>query len=475
MKHLAVAAIALWFLFQLGRMFWSSNDHGLNEAFSKFLDLPQRSIANPYYNGYFYLFGLTAAAPLDPAKVGYEIWVEESEEGRWTESGESRANRLALALALSPEPARPAWEADDPLNEFRKKDDSPLRAVTSKHQILLTRYEHWLGMPFDDWGFGRRVVPLGKDILAIHRFYVAEGFSLSTVQGLERLRKELRLWRTVLRDAKTIGTKVLAQVVITDDLQLLSRILAKPTVDKAIMTMGLQLTLPLSESEYSLRWPIRNQIALAVKDGRTGGMQSHIQMDRRAPDEAWLLQTANLPAHAFDGIEHPSARSTMNAILPSGQAAKTYVAYYDAVIKASESKAKSLPRMQDVIGTIQRDLIESLLNPHPIEPDWEIFHHQLVETDTRLRLASLQIQLRRPSAQMAVPTRLAQVGSQYFDPFTGLPMLWSPTQQKLYSVGKDRLDDGGDPTFDISVPTIIAQTQLTPKTQAVPTTRTSRR
>ena len=475
MKHLTIVAIVLWFLFQLGRMLWSSNDQGLDEAFSKFLDAPQRSVANPYHNGYFYLLGLTAAAPLDPARLGYEIWVEESKEARRSEPDESRANRSDLAYTLSPEPARPEWEADDPLNEFRKKDDSPLRALTSKHQILLTRYEHWLGMPFDDWGFGRRILPLGKDILTIHRLYVAEGFSLSTMQGLERLRKELQLWRTVLREAKTIGTKVLAQVVITDNLQLLSRILAKPTVDKAFMTMGLQLTLPLSESEYSLRWPIRNQIALAVKDGRAGGMRSHIQMDRRALDEEWLLQTANLPAHAFDSIEHPSARSTLSVILPSGQAAKTYAAYYDAVIKASENKAKSLPRMEDVIGTIQRGLIESVLNPHPIEPDWRIFHHQLVETDTRLRLASLQIQLRRPSAQMAVPTRLAEVGSQYFDPFTGLPMLWSPTQQKLYSVGKDRLDDGGDPTFDISVPTIIAQTQLKPEPQASTTARAARR
>ena len=40
----------------------------------------------------------------------------------------------------------------------------------------------------------------------------------------------------------------------------------------------------------------------------------------------------------------------------------------------------------------------------------------------------------------------------YFDPFTGFPMLWIPTQRKVYSVGKDGLDDGGDPIFDISVP-----------------------
>lgn len=439
MKQLLITAVVVWVLFQLGGLFWSSKDQGTDGPFATFVELPPQRIANPYHNGYFYLFGLTTAAPLDPAKTGYEIWVGEIDDGRRSERD---LPKLDLAFALSAEPIKPAWDADDPLEEFRKKD-FPLHAVASQHQVLLTRYDHWLSMPFDDWGFGRRIVPLSKDILAVHRLYIADGFSSSTGQGLERLRKELNHWRNVLREAKTIGTKVLAQVLITDDLHLLSRILAKPTVDKAIMTMGLQLTLPLSQSEYSLRWPIRNQIALALKDGRTTHRNT-----RRSSEDEWLLQRANLPPHAFDSIEHPS-----------GYGPHTYAAYYDAVIQASESRVKTLPRMQEVIGTMQRGLIESLLNPHPKEPEWEIFHHELVETDTRLRLASLQIQLRRPSAQLAVPTRLAEVGSQYFDPFTGLPMLWSRTQQRLYSVGKDRLDDGGDPTFDISVPAVIAQTR----------------
>jgi hypothetical protein len=440
MKHLLITGIVIWVLFQVGSMFLPSKDQETEGPIAKLVESPPRWIANPYRNGYFYLFGLTTAAPLDPARTGYEIWLEETEEGRRSDLEVRKGSRSDLAVALSAEPIRPAWEAEDPLEEFRKRD-FPLRAVTSQHQILLARYDHWLNMPFDDWGFGRRIAPLVKDIFAVHRLYIADGFSMSTGQGLERLRKELHLWRNVLRDAKTIGTKVLAQVLITDDLHLLSRILAKPTIDKAIMTMGLQLTLPLTDSEHSLRWPIRNQVALALSSGRDAG--------RRVPEEEWLLQTANLPAHAFDSIEHPS-----------GQGSITYAAYYDAVIRASESKVKTLPRMHEVIGTMQRGVVESLLHPHPREPDWELFHQLLVETDTRLRLASLQLQLRRPSAQLAVPTRLAEVGSQYFDPFTGLPMLWSPTQQRLYSVGKDRLDDGGDPTFDISVPAIIAQTPM---------------
>jgi hypothetical protein len=166
------------------------------------------------------------------------------------------------------------------------------------------------------------------------------------------------------------------------------------------------------------------------------------------------MRLGRLPHGAFDGIVHPPARSRARNF-PWTQATDAYAAYYDAVIKASETNGRRLPGMQDVTGTLHRGWIESVLNSSPVEPEWELFHGQLIETDTRLRLASLQIQLRHPSPQAAVPTRLAEVGSQYFDPFTGLPMLWSPTQQKLYSVGRDRLDDGGDPTFDISVPAIV--------------------
>ena len=459
MKHLAIAAVILWAAFHFGGMFFSSEDRATETAFSKLIEAPQRSIENPYRNGYFYLFGLTAASSLDPAKTGYEIWVDETEDARRAEFAERRATRADLIYTLTLEATASSWEADDPLGEFRKKD-APFQVATGQYRILLLRYDHWIGMPFDDWGFGRRATTLGTDILAIHRLYVAEGFSNSTMEGVERLQKDFHLWRTVLREAKTISTKVLAQIVITDDLQLLSRMLAKPTVDKTILTMGLQLTLPLSGPEYSLRWPIRHQLALAMKD-RSAGLRHESDQARRRLYEDWLSRTGHLPPDAFDSIIHPPARTAAGSF-QWGQAAGAYAAYYESIIKASENNVNYLPGMQEVVGTLHRGMFEGVLKSRPIEPGWEIFHGRLVETDTRLRLASLQIQLRHPSPQTAVPTRLAEVGSQYFDPFTGLPMLWSPTQQKLYSVGRDRLDDGGDPTFDISVPAVVGQTQANP-------------
>lgn len=460
MKHLIIATVALWAIFHLGEMLWSSKTRGPDGALATFVEAPRHSIDNPYRNGYFYLFGLTAAPALDPGKAGYELWVEQSEGSRRAGLDGDRTSQSDLPSIVSLESIGTGWEANEPLNEFQKKN-TPLQTAAGTHQVVLARYDRWLGMPFEDRGFGYRVSPHYQDIMAAHRLYVAEGFSHSPAEGLERLHKELQFWRMVLREAKTIGTKVAAQVLMNDDLQLLSRILVIPTLDKDLLTRSLQLTTPLSEAEYSLRWPVRNEVALAFSEHRAGDVREAGANQPQSPEEAWLLSAANLPLHGFRGIEHPPARSMSGFSFQSGE---MWAAYYEAVITASESRKKNLPRLREVMGTVQRGFAESLLNPQPAEPDWGIFYRQLMETDTRLRLASLQIQLRRPSAQTAVPTRLAEVGSQFFDPFTGLPMLWSPTQQKIYSVGKDRLDDGGDPTFDISVPAIVASTQAPAKT-----------
>ena len=62
MKHLAIAAVILWAAFHFGGMFLSSDDRATDAALGRPIETPQRTIENPYRNGYFYLFGLTAAA-----------------------------------------------------------------------------------------------------------------------------------------------------------------------------------------------------------------------------------------------------------------------------------------------------------------------------------------------------------------------------------------------------------------------------
>ncbi len=469
MKHPLIVLAVIWGIFQISGWIFSSKGVSQQESLARLTEPPARRLADPYRNAYLYLLGFAASPSLDPAKVGYEIWVETDNPANEQAFDYEKPGRSELRIPLSLTQALPSWNTDDPLASFRRKD-APVQSAAGRYQTLLLRYAHCLEMPFEDWGYGRRATPRVADIATIHRVYVAEGFSRSTNLGLGRLYKESVFWRTVLREATTMPMKVAAQVIIQDDISLLSRMLSKPNVDKTILTAGLQLTVPLTQSEYSLRWPIQHQVVLATKgDSARAGHGSGADQPGDQEQE-WLAAIAHLPSSAFQHIEHPSSRSLVNFIFPTQATWDVYTTYYDALIKASGTSQNTLPKFREVAVTMRRGLMESLFNPTWFEPEWETFFYQLMETDARLRLTSLQIQLRRPSATAAVPTRLGEAGSQYFDPFTGLPMLWSPTQRKLYSVGKDRLDDGGDPSFDITVPAVVTSTQHQSNTSAVPST-----
>ena len=76
MKHLIIGIIIIFAFFELSSLIWTSNGHPPSPTFSRLLEPPQHRLATPYENGYFYLLGFAAAASLDPAKVGHEMWLE---------------------------------------------------------------------------------------------------------------------------------------------------------------------------------------------------------------------------------------------------------------------------------------------------------------------------------------------------------------------------------------------------------------
>jgi hypothetical protein len=247
--------------------------------------------------------------------------------------------------------------------------------------------------------------------------------------------------------------KIVAQVMVEDDVELLSRIVNRTAVDRAVLTRGLQLFQPLTADEYSLRWPVQSEFMLGYKlNTQPEGEDVPYETDADARPEKSLARVARLHPEMFRAVEHSRPRRLLGLSSSSQRTWDTYATFYDATIKAAESVHSPLPTLQDIARHSRLTLLDRIANPLEFSPDWEPFSQRLVETDARLRLAALQILMRDAPAPEMIPTRLAEVGSLYFDPFTGLPMLWSATQRKLYSVGKDRLDDGGDPTFDISVP-----------------------
>ena len=475
MKHLIISIIAIWAFFQISSLIWSSKGQPPSATFTRLLEPPQYRLTSPYENGYYYLLGFAADASLDPAKVGHEMWLETTPAPVANEFNYDKPGRSELQIPLPLAQDLPSWNFENPVSAFRNMQAN-LQTVTSHSHTLLTRYERWLSMPFEDMGFGHQGTPRFVEIFVAHRLYIVDGFTRETALGMERLKKDMHTWRSVLRDASTITTKIMAKIIITDDLRLLSTLLSQPSVNKALLAMTPNIASPLTAAELSLRWPLQHQFTLAVHDNRTGEHTTEHQTEFLNTQEQWLVSTARLPTQAFRRIAHPPGHSFLGIPLHTRETWEMYATYYDAMIHAAQAGQNILPKLRELAGTAHQGIMESLFSPNPFEPDWEPFHYQLREVDARLRLASLQTVLRRPSAQNTVPNRLAQVGSSYFDPFSGLPMLWSPTQQKIYSVGKDRYDDGGDTSFDISVPAIISLAPGPKQSHSsAPTSRTNRR
>jgi len=474
MKHLIISIVIIWAFFQISSLIWSSKGQPPSATFTRLLEPPQQRLLDPYQNGYYYLLGFAAGYSLDPAKVGHEMWLETTTASGNSEFNYDKPGRSELQIELPMEQVLPSWNSQNPVREFRNMK-ARLQTLTGRDHTLLTRYERWLAMPFEDMGFGHQGTPRFVEIFVGHRFYIADGFSRQTALGMQRLTKDMHTWRSVLRDATTIDTKVMAQIFITDDLRLLSTLLSQPTVNKTVLAMTPNIAPPLTTAESSLRWPLQHQFTLGVHGEHTGELTTERQTESLDTHEEWLASAAHLPKQAFRQIAHPHGRSFLGISLRTRETWEMYATYYDAMIHAEETGQSTLPKLYELAGTARQGIVESLVSPNSFEPDWDPFHYQLRETDARLRLASLQVVLRRPSAQTTVPNRLAQVGSSYYDPFSGLPMLWSPTQQKIYSVGKDRYDDGGDVSFDISVPAIVSLAPAPKESQATALTRRTNR
>ena len=475
MKHVIISIVLLWAFFQISSLIWSSKGQPPSATFTRLLEPPQHRIVDPYENGYFYLLGFAADASLDPAKVGHEMWLETTAAPGVSEFDYDKPGRSELRIQLPVDQVLPSWNSENPVSEFRNMH-ARIQTLSGRNHTLLTRYERWLAMPFEDMGFGHQGTPRFVEMLVAHRLYIAAGFSRQTALGMERLKKDMHRWRSVLRDATTIDTKVMAQIVITDNLHLLSNLLSQPAVNKTVLAMSPNIAPPLTTAESSLRWPLQHQFTLGVHGDRTGELPTDRQTESLNALKQWLVSTARLPIQAFRQISHPHGHSLLGIPLQTRETWEMYATYYDAMIHATEAGQRTLPKPHELAGTARQGILETLFSPNSFEPDWDPFHYQLRETDARLRLASLQVGLRRPSAQTTVPNRLAQVGSSYYDPFSGLPMLWSPTQQKIYSVGKDRFDDGGDTSFDVSVPAIVSLAPVPKESQAsAPTRRTNHR
>ncbi|HEX7093475.1 MAG TPA: tetratricopeptide repeat protein [Nitrospiraceae bacterium] len=401
---------------------------------------PPLALTDSRKNGYFLLLGFDASAEQDPLQAGYERKVAGNDfqaanacmlgdEGKGTTTG------------ASDNVVRGWFTSADPVAQL-KPQAAAVRSWAAQESLALRRYQQWLSMPFEDVGYGQILSPNCAHILLAHRVYLAEGFAQDLSTGLGRLETDIGSWRAVLGQSKTLMVKMLAATAVQDDVAIASGLLTRQDLDgTAIGRLG-KIVRPFDQVELSLRWPMQSHLVWATKATTTS-----LKNDKTNERPLYVALAAAMP-------------------LPVQRRSNAYADYYEAASKAvAEGRYTNLPKPSSFIRTPAVSVVDYVANPiehiigiEPL-PSWDPYVGRMVETDARLRLASLQYWIRRGAQEENVLTRLAKAGQAHYDPFTGLPMLVDQQKGVMYSVGQDGKDQEGDPLRDV-VATI-------PKTQSV--------
>ncbi len=406
---------------------------------------PPRIISDPKKNGYLFLLGFDAPAGGDPVQTGYERKAEERDRvaARVCMGGEdAKENRGSTGAS---EQVTRVWvRRGDVLSQI-KGQGGAIRSMAARESTALGRYQQWLGMPFDDWGFGQLLTPNCAHVLMAHRLFLLEGFNQDLATGVDRLETDVQSWRSALGQSKTLTMKMLAVTAVQDDAAVVSGLLSRVDLDAAALARLSKMVRPLDQVELSVRWPMQSQFVWATK-----AVPSELKEDQ-SQDRPW----------------HVSVAASMR--LPVQRRANAYAEYYDAANKAvAGGRYTNLPKLSSFVRTPAAGLMDYLANPVEhivgIAPlsSWDPYVLRMTEADAQLRLAGLQAWIRRGPVEGDVLTRLAKAGQAYYDPFTGLPMLVNQRKGIIYSVGRDGKDQEGDPALDVvvAIPTVSSEPKL---------------
>jgi len=397
---------------------------------------PPLALTDSRKNGYFLLLGFDASEEQDPLQAGYERKVEGSDlqaasacmvgdEGKGTTTGDS-ANVV-----------RGWFTSADPVAQL-KPQAAAVRSWAAQESVSLKRYQQWLSMPFEDVGYGQILSPNCAHILLAHRLYLAEGFAQDLSTGLGRLETDMRSWRSALGQSKTLMVKMLAATAVQDNVAIASGLLIRQDLDETAVGRLGRIVRPFDQVELSLRWPMQSHLVWATK-----AVTTSLKHDKTNERPLYVALAAAMP-------------------LPVQRRSNAYADYYEAASKAvAEGRYTNLPKPSSFIRTPAVSAMDYVANPiehiigiEPL-PSWDSYVGRMVETDARLRLASLQVSIRRGAQEGNVLTRLAKAGQAHYDPFTGLPMLVDQQRGVMYSVGQDGKDQEGDPLRDVvaTIPT----------------------
>ena len=414
---------------------WLGLEEKPNSAFHDLMGARPQSTEDPSRNGALLLLGFAAPDSKDPIQAGLAIQNERgdlaSANGCLNMDDPAGASQTGRA---SPSTLASWYREDIPSWSFRNKA-ATLKEWSTGRSVSAARYQKWLTLPFDDVAYGQVATPDCRLILEVHRLFVAEGFAQGMDQGIERLETDLVAWRGLLRKARTLGTKLLAVTAVNDDARVVSGLLTISDLDARYLPRLAKLVSPMDGVEQSLRWPMQHEFLIEKKR-----FEVFLRADQPASRPWYITGITLMP-------------------LPSQRVLNGYAEYYEDMIKSVETARTmpTVPRLYSHVRTPAVRMTDYLLNPVnnildvPSGPAWEQPIGQIRETDALLRLTSLQAWIRRGAPEGDVKTRVAKAGQNFYDPFTGYPMLINQANGRLYSVGANGKDDDAVSQKDVSV------------------------
>lgn len=414
-------------------LMWAALEETPSPLYQTLTVSPPRVITDAKKNGYLLLLGFDAPDGEDPVQAGYERRAQPERDLPAAQVCIGEDVKLPTGTGGASDQVLKGWVRSGDVLSAVKGQGGTIKSLTARESTALARYQQWLTMPFDDWGFGQSFSPNCSRLLLTHRLYLLEGFNQDVSTGLERLEIDVQAWRMALGQAKTLPVKMLALAAMQDDASVAAGLLSRSELDAPALARLSKMVRPLDQVELSVRWPMQSQFVAATK-----AVPSQLK-DDKANDRPW----------------HVSMAAAMR--LPVQRRANAYAEYYDAANKAvAGGRYTNLPKAATFVRTPPSSITDYLVNPvehivgiEPL-PSWEPFVYRVIETDAQLRLAGLQAWLRRGPQDGDVLMRLAKAGQAYYDPFTGLPMLVNQRKGVIYSVGRDGKDQEGDSLRDVT-------------------------
>lgn len=421
---------------------WLVMEEPPTPGYQRLTESAPQTRTDPAKNGYFLLLGFEAPAERNPLQVGQERRMEEPDLQAAQACMVGDERKGGTTAGASATVVRGWFAGADPVAQLKGKAEA-VRAWATQESLALKRYQRWLSMPFEDAGYGQLASPNCTHILLAHRLYLAEGFTQDLSVGLDRLEADMGAWRVALGQSKTLMVKMLAATAIQEDVAVASGLLLRQDLDWTSIGRLGKIVRPLDQAELSLRWPMQSHFLWATKDATNS-----LKHDKANKRPLYVALAATMP-------------------LPLQRRSNAYADYYETASRAvAEKRYTNLPKLSGFIRTPAAGVLDYLVNPiehligiEPL-PSWDPYVGRMVETDVRLRLASLQAWIRRGTQEGNVLTRLAQAGQDYHDPFTGLPMLVNQQRGVMYSVGPDGQDQDGDLQRDIVAPIPGAQSSM---------------